>query len=72
VNSTYYGDLFIRKLIKQYAFREACSSHGGVEKCVQNFGWKAGTEETTLKTQMQKRTILKSIFVKLMCKCGLV
>jgi hypothetical protein len=28
----------------------ACSAHGGYEKCVQNFGWNAWREGTTLRT----------------------
>jgi hypothetical protein len=29
----------------------ACSTHGGDEKCVRNFGWKAWGKETAQKTQ---------------------
>jgi hypothetical protein len=41
----------LKKLDLNYKIKGVpCSTHGGDEKCVKNFGWKARREETTQKT----------------------
>jgi hypothetical protein len=36
--------------IKEDEMGGSCSTHGGDEKCIQNFGWKPQGEETIQKT----------------------
>jgi hypothetical protein len=38
--------------IKQNEMGVVCGTHGGDEKCVQNFSWKVRREETIRKTKV--------------------